>query len=89
MSLLEQPSSSFGKSHLSVDLVLYALQLNPTPPHDNSYDLSQLKLYTLLLAPPASLIFLSPKNPNKRKIQGQPQKKKDNNLKPYIYKEMK
>lgn len=88
MSLLEQPSSSFGKSHLSVDLVLYALQLNPTPPHDNSYDLSQLKLYTLLLAPPASLIFLSPKNPNKSKVQAQPRKKKDNNLKPYIYKEI-
>ena len=33
MSFLEKTSSSFGECHLSIDLVLYPLQLNPTPPH--------------------------------------------------------
>ena len=34
VGFLQQSISPFGKCHLPVDLVLYPLQLNPTPSHD-------------------------------------------------------
>lgn len=41
VSLLEQARSAFGESDLSVDLVLYSLQLHSASPHRSSYkDLS-------------------------------------------------
>lgn len=33
MGFLQKPTSPFGKRNLAVDLILYPLQLNPTPPH--------------------------------------------------------
>nr|BAF01731.1 hypothetical protein [Arabidopsis thaliana] len=33
LSFLQKTSSSFRECHLSIDLVLYPLQFNPTPSH--------------------------------------------------------
>lgn len=35
MSLLQQPRPPLRKRDLSIDLVLYSLELNPTPPHNH------------------------------------------------------